>query len=398
MRILYVCNDLAYWQAHRAALAQRMAARGHDLRLITGGPVAAEATGRGGPAQAAPGHCEGVASGLAGAGAGAFPITVLPLPTQRLDPRRDLDFAREVRRAVRNWRPDVVHLITLKPILFGGAVVRLSRTPARVIATFAGLGRVFAEAGLRHRLVTRGLRHVLAGPRRVAVFENAADRDRLVADGIVPAGRTAIVRGAGFDPAAFAAVPLPAGPGQGAPLRLLFAARLLRAKGLPEALEAAQILAAEGAPVEVSVAGWAGDDPDAVPEAVLRDHDRRGVIRFLGRVPSADMPRLIAAHHLLVLPTRYPEGTPRILAEAGAVGRGAIVSDHPGCTTFVRDGREGVILDRADGPALAAAVRAVLRAPQRVAEMGVAAQRRALQDGFTIDAVAEDYARLYGAE
>lgn len=396
MRILYVCNDLDYWQAHRAAMARAMAAAGDEVALLTGVTPGGEGHARAFPPEAlwnrslAPlPEAEGIVPGGR--------LRCLPLERQRLTPAGDMRLARAVRAACRAFRPEVVHLLTLKPVLFGGLALRVPGGGApRVVATFAGLGRVFAAdpPDRRQRLVLRGLRLALDRPKATAAFENEADRHRLVAAGIVPQARSAVIPGAGFDPDEFPAAPLPPGPAEGALLECLFAARMLRAKGADAVIDAARLLRGAGAPVRITLAGPAGTDADAIPAAELHGLHDAGVIRHLGAVPPGRMGALIAAHHLVVLPTRYPEGTPRILSEAGAVGRPAIVSAHPGCTTFTRDGIEGIVLGSADGPALATAIRGLIDAPGRLARMGAAARARALP-GFTTAAVVAAYRRLY---
>lgn len=376
MRILYVCHDLDYWLAHRAGLDERMRRRGAEVRVICGAPPASFPRGPG------PG------------GIGLF-----PLKRQALAPKQDLALGARVLAAAERFRADAVHLITLKPILFGGAALRFGRG-RRVVATFPGLGRVFADdpPGRRQRLVTRGLRLALNGPQAIAAFENPGDRDRMVAAGVVPAPRAVVIPGAGVDPAEFPPWAMPPGPAPGLPLRCLFAGRLLRAKGVDAVIDAARRLALQGANARIAIAGRAGDDPDAIPAVELSALAASGLIDVIGAVPPSAMAATLGRHHLLLLPTRYAEGSPRILSEAASVGRPAIVSDHPGCTSLVRDGIEGVVLASPDGASLAEAIARLADAPERLAAMGRAAQARMVEAGFTMDAVADAYARLYSGE
>ncbi|AXC48569.1 glycosyltransferase [Paracoccus suum] len=402
MRILYVCHDLDYWRAHREGMARIMAGQGASVALLCG--VAPDAPLPDSPASVAR-AAAGIPAdpGQSGEAVAAGPsiyaeLDLFPLARHRLEPWRDLLLGRRVLAAVRHFRPDVIHLITLKPALFGGGALRFAGPKGlRVIATFPGLGRVFATdpPDRRQRLVTSGLRHALGGGMTVATFENPADRARLVAAGVVSQERSVVISGAGFDPAEFPPAPMPAGPAEGAPLRCLFAGRLLQAKGVGGVLEAARLLKAAGAPVRIGLAGPAGGDPDAVPMDVISAMAGEGLIDHFGQVPMDGMAELLARQHVLLLPTRYPEGTPRIIAEAGAVGRPSIVSAHPGCTAFVRHGREGIVLDPADGRALAQAIQRLVDQPETLERMGAQAQRRALDGGFTLAAVTAQFQRLY---
>ena len=67
----------------------------------------------------------------------------------------------QVFRAV---RPDVVHLVTLKPVLLGGLVARLAGVPA-VLAGVSGLGFVFMARGAKATI----RRWLVVGVYRVAL-------------------------------------------------------------------------------------------------------------------------------------------------------------------------------------------------------------------------------------
>ena len=94
------------------------------------------------------------------------------------------------------------------------------------------------------------------------------------------------------------------------------------------------------------------------------------------------------------LPLRGGEGLPRTLLEAAACGRAILTTDVPGCRTLVRDGIEGCIVPPNDSAALAEALVALARQPDRVARMGEAARARVL-DGFTERDVMDSVKRLY---
>jgi glycosyltransferase involved in cell wall biosynthesis len=370
MRVLFVCNDLDYWLAHRAALAERVAARGHDVRVLCGAP-------------------EGTRAPLG--------IRLFPIERHRVDPLRDVALGRLIARVAAAEGSEAVHLITLKPALYGALALRGVAGVRRIVATFAGLGRAFDPrderigARLRRGAILAGLRRAFADPRVRAAFENAADRDRLLSAGAIDGARTAVVGGAGLDLAAFPERPLPSGP-----LRVLHAGRLLRAKGAAALIEAGARLRSAGAPARIVIAGWGGGDPDAVSEAEVAAAAERGDILFRGRIASGAMAEEIAACHLVALPTLYPEGLPRILVEAASTGRAAIVSATPGCLGIVRDGVNGVVLPDVGAGSIAAAIAALADAPERVAAMAAAARRIGSTGGFDIDAVADAYCRLYG--
>ncbi|MCX7326458.1 MAG: glycosyltransferase [Hyphomicrobiales bacterium] len=107
------------------------------------------------------------------------------------------------------------------------------------------------------------------------------------------------------------------------------------------------------------------------------------------------MPALLAAVHAVVLPTRYQEGIPRILIEAAAVGRPAIVSDHPGCAAIIADGINGFILSKVTAAELGAAVQALASDNTRLASLSDGALQRFWSGGFAMAEINLATLKLY---
>jgi hypothetical protein len=55
-------------------------------------------------------------------------------------------------------KPDILHSITIKPILIGGLYARFTQTA--FISSFVGLGRVFMNQNLTYKLLNYGVRKV----------------------------------------------------------------------------------------------------------------------------------------------------------------------------------------------------------------------------------------------
>ncbi len=181
---------------------------------------------------------------------------VLNIERHRLDLKGDMALAGAIRARTARLKPDVVHLITIKPVLFGAIGLTGEATPRRIVATFPGLGRVFDEAGqslkarIRRGLVVQGLRQGLRPERVRAIFETEADRATLLRYRVLDERRAVHIPGAGVDPLLYPRSPLPAGR-----LRVLFASRMLRSKGVMLVAEAAALAAAQGADLDVVIAG-----------------------------------------------------------------------------------------------------------------------------------------------
>jgi glycosyltransferase involved in cell wall biosynthesis len=179
-----------------------------------------------------------------------------------------------------------------------------------------------------------------------------------------------VICGAGVDPKKF--FPSPSRESEKRPLRILFASRLLRSKGLDVFVEVARRLSDRGV-CSFVVAGMIEPfDPDGHSVERL---SREPAIEFVGEI--RDMPNLLRGVDIVCLPTRYGEGIPRILIEAAATGIPCIATDLAGCQEIVRHGETGLLVPV--GPeeemieAVAAAVTAYVSDPALVAQHGQAA-------------------------
>lgn len=91
-----------------------------------------------------------------------------------------------------------------------------------------------------------------------------------------------------------------------------------------------------------------------------------------------DIPAVLRASTLVLLPSRI-EALPTVLIEAAACGVPAVATRVGGIPEVVVDGETGWLFDTLTGPSVAAAVRAALRDPQRLAEAGRQARLRAVE-------------------
>ena len=199
-----------------------------------------------------------------------------------------------------------------------------------------------------------------------------------------------VVDGAGVDLSHFFPADIPP---RNPKTRILFASRLLKAKGLSVFLSAARTLA-HREDVEFLVAGLSEtNDPGGVPADYLNGRDE---IQYLGRVN--DMPALLRTSDIVCLPTKYGEGIPRILIEAAASGLAMIASDQPGCREIVKDGVTGQIIvgdgDDELGSKLSSAIVKYLDEPQLLEAHKRAAYEFFLSRNFSQTAIAEQFCGL----
>ena len=367
-RLLFVVNNPAFFMSHRLPVAQAAQRAGYDVHVATmDGPAVADI----------------VALGMT--------HHVIPMTRSGKHPLQELGTLLALLRLFRRLRPRVVHLVTIKPVLYGGIAARLARVPG-MVAAISGLGFVFLSNSLKMRLVrsvvARLYRLALGHPNSRVIFQNASDRDLLKSLGAVRDEQVVLIRGAGVDLDLCQALPEPAAP----PVVATMVARLLRDKGVWEFVEAARLLRARGVPVTMRLVGGvdAGNPTSATP-AEVEAWQREGCVEALGE--RSDVPQLYAASHIAVQPS-YREGLPKSLIEAAACGRAVVTTDVPGCRDAIDPDKTGLLVPVRDPQALADAIARLAGDATLRQAMGTAGRALAERE-FNIERVARIHVELY---
>jgi glycosyltransferase involved in cell wall biosynthesis len=294
-------------------------------------------------------------------------------------------------RLFRRLRPDLVHLVTPKPVLYGGIAARFAGIDA-VVAAVSGLGHVFSSDGgvahLARPIVTTLYRFALEREHVRVIFQNPDDRAMFVRIGAVTQERAVTIRGSGVDLAAFRPAPEPGGT----PV-VTFAARLLKPKGVHEFVEAARRLRARGVAARFLLAGEIDpDNPTSVTREEIEQWRVGGLIEVLGQ--RRDIANVFAASSLVVLPSYYAEGLPKVLVDAAACGRPIITTDWPGCRDAIEPGVTGLLVPPRDPGALADAIADLLADRARRQRMGVAARALAERE-YSIHGITGAHLNVY---
>jgi len=167
---------------------------------------------------------------------------------------------------------------------------------------------------------------------------------------------------------------------------VLTVGRLQRRKGHDYMIDAVDRLRRDFPDVLYAIVGD-GDDRAALEERVRRA-GLTAHVRFHGAVDDDQLIRCYQQCDLFALPNRTVgvdlEGFGIVLLEAQACGRAVLAGDSGGTAEAVQDGRTGVIADCNRPESLAVAVAALMRAPERRAELGTAG-RRWVSDTFDFD-------------
>ena len=262
-------------------------------------------------------------------------FTVFPYRQSRRGVQGLWSLRTALRRVVRDWQPDIVHLHSSLAGLVGRMPLAYGRRPQGIVYTAHGWAidpdrdNRFARA---QRWVERSLagrcdRIVNISPHETAFLRQMRfphDRMECIATGLAPDAATP--RDEDHKRSRGAA---------SGPIRLLFAGRLDRQKGFDRLHP--ELVASDPRRVVCRVAGAAvRADGTAYPEA---SH-----VEMLGWVDRARIMQELAWCDALVMPSRW-EGLPIAALEAMRAGRPIIASDRGPFPYMIDHGVEGLLVD-----------------------------------------------------
>lgn len=348
-RLLFVVSDCPFFVSHRLALAKAAVEAGFEVAIACpDSPAVARLRAEG--------------------------LVHIPIALRRSNRRLPAEIRGfwSIFRTIRAFRPDAVHLITVKPIIYGGISARLLGVPA--LSAVTGLGHFFIHEGramrLLRRLLVLGYGLAMNHRRSHIIFQNGSDLEIFRRARLLSRARHSRIAGSGTDLDRIRPAPLPEGP-----VVVVMPSRLLRDKGVLEFVQAAGLLRARGHDAVFRLLGDPDDNnPTSVSVAELEDWVARGLVEWHRH--TADINGALARAHIVVLPS-HREGFPKTLIDAAAAGRAAAASDVPGCRDAIVPGETGVLFAVRDPADMARVLDGLIRDRALQARMGAAARRHA---------------------
>lgn len=375
MKIIYLVTEDNYFYSHRLPMARAAKAAGFDdVSVITNVKNHRDLIEKEG-------------------------IRVIPLSLDRrsLNPFRAACHILRIWGIYRREKPDLVHHIAMKPVLYGSIAARAAGIK-RIINAFAGLGYVFTSQDFRARflrvILTPDFMLLLRRRNSYLLLQNEDDRALLRGLRMVPEGRVRVIRGSGVDTATCRSLPYPVSAPD---FICVYAGRMIGIKGLDTLKAAFEILALRVPRARLWLCG-APDfaNPGSWSEEQLREWERQSGGHVVYKGHCNDMSAIWAHAHAAVQASCGGEGVPKSLLEAAAHARPIIATDVPGNREVVENGRNGFLVKPQDAEALAAAIEKMASlADEKGAAMG--RESRILIEGSDMTAarVGEETEKLY---
>lgn len=360
-KLLYLVSEDKYFISHRFNLAKAAIKAGYEVHLATTVSQHAKEIEKAG-------------------------IRLHPLKSfnrASTNPFNQLTSLHELWQLYKQVKPDVVHHVAMKPVLYGSLVAICLRVP-KIVNALTGMGYVFisnsCKAKSLRRIMLPIMRYIFSRPNQHLIVQNKDDYKMWQGHNVV------LIRGSGVDVHKFT----PITTKNKVPV-VLFPSRMLWDKGVGELIAAANLL--RDSKFELWFCGDIDPkNPSSVSKKDLEGWQAARLITWLGQ--QSDMPAIYQKADIVVLPS-YREGLPKSLLEAAACGKPMIATDVPGCREIVINKKTGLLVPAHDAKALATALQRLLNNEALRKTMGQAARELVVSE-FADEVIIPATLQVYG--
>ena len=369
-RILLVTNVDWFFISHRLVIAEEAQKRGFEVIVV------AEDTGRSQEIRDKGIH-----------------FVNLSISRSGTNPLKELKTVINLFNIYKSIDPDVVHHITLKPVIYGSVIAKLLRIRG-VVNAISGLGYNFTKG--RQSFVQKAMLYIMrfgfSRKNLVVIFQNENDQEELMDLDIINSSNEIVkIKGSGVDLQKYYESPFPSFNR----IKILLPSRMLWDKGVKELREASNILKEKYSnKIEFILSGLADEDNKAgVPTSYLKGWDDGEYVKWIGY--QKNMFKIYQNSHIVVLPS-YREGMPKALLEACAVGRAIVTTNAIGCKETVDEGVNGFKVPVASSTDLAYALEELINNHDLIKQMGQNSRAKAEKE-FDVKNVIEKHIEIYNS-
>ena len=377
-RIAYVVNSAAFFVSHRLPLAEAARDLGYEVTIILGKAISLEME-------------TDAVNRLTELN---FNYKICNYSGSSLNPLTELIGFIQLCVALLSFKPNLIHCVSPKGILYGGLASHLVK-PDKVFFAISGLGYLFSVSGkissgrkavqiIYKNLLSLALRH----KNKTIIVQNNDDASFVSKDLNFDSKDIFLISGSGVNLDLYPLENL-----KNKENIVLFASRLLAEKGVREFAEAAQILKKKCPQWRFVIAG-ASDylTPSGVTDAEIKTWTDQGYIEYLGYVK--DMTEYFSKATICCLPSYYREGLPKTLIEAAASCCAVVTTDSVGCRDAVVVGETGELVTPRSVDSLVNVLFGMLSNPDMVHMYGINGRRLA-EKKWSLRRISQIHMALY---
>lgn len=366
-KLFIVVNEDRFFLSHRLPVALAAKEKGYDVTVIT------KDTGQ---------KSEVVNKG--------FRFIDMPINPTGMNPIEEGKTFHFLFNLYNREKPDIVHHVGLKDILWGSMAAKMAKIKG-VVNAYSGLGGLFNGDKISTTAagILKLLKFTNSKNKVKTIFQNNDDLEIMLAHKVVLPEQVYFTKGSGIDLEEF----IYSEPPESDKIQIIFTGRLVKEKGVYDLIEAANILKGEYQDkIKFILCGRLTPNKSGVNEDYLKLNCDGNYISWLGE--RNDIKRLLKNSHIMVFPSYYREGIPKSLIEACAIGRPIVTCNSVGCKDVVEDGKNGILIPPKNPVVLAAAIKKLINDEALRSKMGKCAREKAERE-FSISRVIETHLEIY---
>ena len=273
-------------------------------------------------------------------------VIEFPLDRHGMNPVKDFKLILRYIQTIKKINPDLILSYTIKPNIYGGICCKLLNKP--FIPNITGLGVGMDKNIFIQKLLIYMYR--LAFNRQKYVFvQNESNREFMEKNKIHPEN-CILIPGSGVNLNQYNLMQYPPDD----TVEFFFIARVMKAKGIEEYIEAAKYCKKKKYNVKFHVLGFCEDEY----EKKLKELQKQEILIYHGM--SDNILKFQKINHCTINPS-YHEGMSNVLLETAACGRPSLCSDIPGCNEIIDDNKSGFLFKPQDAQSLIYAIEKFLK-------------------------------------
>ena len=362
MKVLFVVNDLDFFLSHRLPLAYEGINRGYDVLVASNRiPIKEYNTVR---------------------------FISFNINRSSLSIAKNINSIIKLKIIINDFSPDLIHCITLKPILYTN-ILCLFNYKIRIVNAISGLGYLFTQKrnSIEKLIIKTLFKVIIKKSSAHYIFQNHQDLNEFKRLGIK--NNYKLIRGSGVNQKELQYVR----PKNSKKLSITYTGRILKDKGVFDLIKAVELLPKHlKSRIILNLYGKIDlKNPSHILEQDLKKKLLPELIIWHG--PSNQIKKDLIETDIYCLPS-YREGLPKSTIEAMAIGRPILTTNAPGCDDTVEEGVNGFKVNTGDYVALSEKLKVLIENEEIRIQMGLKSRELFLEK-FTLKNVISETFNLY---
>ncbi len=352
-KILFIINDINFFISHRLPLA--LAAKKNKFEVFVCAPAELEKI-----------------KFLKKLG-----IKIIPIKLSRSNKNifKDIVLFTSLYKIIKELKPDILQLVTIKPILYGGIISRILDIKLTIFS-FSGLGHIYySSSNFIKKVALLILRFSISNNKKCIVFlQNKHNFNYLKINKILKNNKICFTKGSGVNLNDYKP-----SKKRFKKITITLPSRMSSEKGIYEFVEASRRFYKHNRNVKFVLLGkFDPEGPSAIPLKKLKEYnDKKKYPNLEWMGYKKKISDIINKSTIIVLPSHH-EGVPKVLMEAAACGKPIVATNISGCREVVKNNKNGILIPLKNATAIEKAIKKILSNNKKLRNMGNNSRKKAL--------------------